>query len=128
MNFSIQPEFFYSRRDRIRIMIKYKVNQTDTETTFSRWFPLNLIIYFNEFYDTVKEYPNIYNIINIAVQLKHEEYYYVYNFFNPNKEPLNLNQENVITIISGYHPNISINNILVPNGLCCIYKCTCIRR
>jgi len=115
MNFSIQPEFFYTNKERIQIMIKYKETDFFDSKICSRWAPLHGNIEFNNFYDTTLKLPNIYNILGITIQLKYEGEYFVYYFKTPDELPLdNIKKDNLITIFIDYYPRIVFNNIMIP--------------
>ncbi|ARF12143.1 hypothetical protein Klosneuvirus_3_278 [Klosneuvirus KNV1] len=115
MNFSIQPEFFYTNKERIQIMIIYKENNFFQSKLCSRWSPLHGLIEFKEFYDTQIKLPNIYNILGITIQLKYDGDYFIYYFRNQNNEPLmNIGKDNQISIFLDFYPKIVINNIIIP--------------
>lgn len=115
MNFSIQPEFFYTSKDRIQIMITYKESESHDAKKCSRWAPLHGFVEFNEFHDIITKFPNIYNILGITIQLRYDREYFIYYFDYQNNKPLtNIYKENNVTIFLDYYPRIVINNILIP--------------
>lgn len=115
MNFSIQPEFFYTNKERIQIMIKYKENNFMESKICSRWTLLHGIIEFKEFYDNNSKLPNIYNILSITVQLKYDGDYFIYYFNNLDEKPLNnIGKDNQIIIFTDFYPRLVINNIIIP--------------
>jgi len=116
MNFSIQPEFFYTNKERIQIMITYKENDFFESKLCSKWTLLHGIIEFKEFYDDKTKLPNIYNILCITIQLKYDGDYFIYYYKNPDDTPLNnICKDNQITIFIDFYPRLVINNIIIPD-------------
>lgn len=115
MNFSFQPEFFYTNKERIQIIIEYMDGNKDISKQCSRWTLLHGSIEFKNIFDTPGNYPNIYNIINIIIQLKYDGDYYIYYFGNQNNKPLNnIRKDNQVTIFLDFYPKIIINDMIIP--------------